>query len=115
MARDGEIMKKVFDSLYNDSDIQSYYLEASRRTFFFASMEHLDDEVLDYFIEGALGTTFRNFIIQFQLEGLEEKAVDFFDDLDIQITTSRDRQLLKKFFIEVEIFFLDQVSIEKQN
>jgi predicted HAD superfamily hydrolase len=115
MARDGEIMKKVFDCLYADKPIKSYYLEGSRRTYLLPSMDRLDENSLEYLTTGDPDTNLRSFITRLELSELESRAELYFTNLDIKISNHKGRRDLKEFFKLNEKYIISEAKRERKN
>jgi len=116
MARDGDIMKKVFDIMYaHDKSIKSYYLYASRRLFLVASILDMDNETLSLLTGGIHNTSYGEFIERLEIPELLEKANIYFNDLNKKLVTHKDTKLLKLFFLEYQDILLDSAALERKN
>lgn len=116
MARDGKIMKEVFDTLYgHDHNITTHYMLASRRLFFVPSIKDFDDDFLQILTESPQGTTYIDVINKFGFEWLVNNANEYFENIHKVITTKEDRELLKQFFLLYKDKIQDEVIEEKSN
>jgi predicted HAD superfamily hydrolase len=99
MARDGEIIKKVFDLLYNDPQekIQTHYMFASRRLFWGPSITELDDTILNMLCKGDHGTCYIDIIEKLAFNWLTKEAKIYFDNIYQPIRSSSDRENIKHF------------------
>ena len=98
MARDGKIMKEVFDTLYgNDKNIKTYYMYASRRLFFAPSLQKLDEETLNTLTASSRGTSFFTIIKKLDYDWLIDRAKDYFNDISLPVKSPSDREEIKQF------------------
>lgn len=116
MARDGKIIKDVFDMLYgNDKDIETYYMFASRRLFFVSAIKELDENTLISLIESSQGISYLEIIKRLGFDWLIQMAEEYFKDINSSIQNKSDRKSLKQFFKLNEQGILTEAAKERKN
>jgi HAD superfamily hydrolase (TIGR01549 family) len=105
VARDGYIIKEAFDRLYPDCGIQTVYMYASRRMYYFAGITALSDEVLDrltatyYLSEPVIEYISR---LSLDCSDILDEAEIYFGDLNYIIKDQSDLQKIRAFFLQIE-------------
>lgn len=114
MARDGHIMKEVFDKLYPNENIKTYYIFSSRRMFFFPSITKLDDTTFNFLLTGSVDTTIIEYIDRLEIPELSKKALAYFRTIKKVVKTNKDKEELKIFFLKEEQLILEEARHEKK-
>ncbi len=116
MARDGKVIKEVFDMLYGkDKSITTYYMLASRRLFFVSSIQKVDENILTSLVESDRGISYLEIIKKLGFDWLIERAKGHFEDIDRPIKYQSDREAIRQFFKLHEQDILIETAKERKN
>lgn len=117
MSRDGWIMKKLFNLMYEDSPIDTHYMYASRRMENFASMTNLGAAEIDFLVSGRKRLTFNGYFQRIDItESVTKKT---FIELDIVgtdiVDNSEAYSKLVEAFHRLSMEILDKAKSEKRH
>jgi predicted HAD superfamily hydrolase len=119
LARDGHVMKRVYDMISEEQTeeaIPSAYLYASRRAFNFPAITELTDEALDFLISYS-----RNLSVAQYLERVGLNASDYrgaiaeqgFAGADVIVASGEDKERIRRLYKQIEPAILAAAALER--
>lgn len=114
-ARDGWIMKQVFDRVAADGPPTSY-LYASRRALNVPAIEALDEDTLDFLVSGTTSLTVAEYLSRIGLEPARHEAavLRLFASLDQPVRTGDDYRRLRELFCALRAEILAVAARERE-
>lgn len=118
LARDGHVMKRVYDRLHRAgwADAEAHYLYASRRALNVPAIERIDDESSDFLVSGTSRLTVGQFLSRVGLDPVElsdEIAAAGFSDAQHRVLSGEDYGRLRALFRHAEPKLLRNTEQER--
>ena len=113
MARDGEIIKRIFDRLYGNEGFETHYLLVSRRALLLPAINELDEFFLEKLTESPEGAYSYEIVDRLSIPKLTQLArVEL---ANYKVTRMVERNPIKNFMLRHKSILLEAARNEKDN